>query len=75
MVFIDCAGQWRKDSAGTREAISRRELLASMQLLAVPPDKTDDTFARIRVLEAKAASIFLKRAKQARDKANRASRR
>lgn len=72
-IFLDCAGQWNKDGAGTSCAINRTWLQSNLQLWAVSADKTEDTFARIRVMEQKAAGIFRKRAKQAQDRARRSA--
>lgn len=64
-VFLDCAGQWRRDSNGTPEAIARTQLQASLTLCGVPRKQQPDTFRRVRVMEASAAKVFRKRAEQA----------
>lgn len=62
-IFMDCAGQWLRDVAGTPIALPRPAVQSSMQLWPVPAKQRSDTFHRIRVLEAVAAQEFKRRAK------------
>lgn len=64
-IFLDCAGQWRRDSNGTPEAIARAELHSAMALWPVPRKQQPDTFRRVRVMEIAAAKVFRQRAERA----------
>jgi len=64
-IFLDCAGQWRRDSNGTPEAIARTQLQSAMALWPVPRKQWADTFRRVRAMEIAAAKVFRQRAQQA----------
>lgn len=65
-VFMDCAGQWLRDAAGTPVALPRPAVHSTLQLWPVPAKQRSDTFHRIRVLEGVAAQEFRRRAKSGR---------